>query len=161
FSWQANSKLSFYSNSGLNYSRMSDRSGETGLERSGFNYMVYLGGNYKLPKDFRLSWNGSYNSPYISLQGKGSPNYYYGLNLTKSMLKRKLNITLNANSFIEKNKTRKSYTETATFRNENTSIFPARRIGISVSYTFGQMKEQIKKAQRSISNNDVKGGGGE
>ena len=75
------------------------------------------------------------------------------------MLKRKLNISLNANSFIEKNRTRKSYTETATFRNENTYIYPARRIGLSVSYTFGQMKEQIKKAQRSISNNDVKAGG--
>jgi len=159
FSWQANSKLSFYSNASLGYSRMSDRTGETGLQSSGINYNVYLGGNYKLPKEFRISWNGSYNSPYISLQGKGSPFYYYGLNLTKSMLKRKLNISLNANSFIEKNRTRKSYTETATFRNENTYIYPARRIGLSVSYTFGQMKEQIKKAQRSISNNDVKAGG--
>jgi len=161
FSWQTNSNLSFYSNASLNYSRMSDRSGETGLERSGFNYQIYLGGNYNLPKDFRLGWNGSYNSPYISLQSKGSPFYYYGLNLTKSMFKHKLNITLNANSFIEKNRTYKSHTETATFRNENTSIYPARRIGISVSYTFGQMKEQIKKAQRSISNNDVKTGGRE
>ena len=34
-----------------------------------------------------------------------------------------------------------------------------RQFGISVSFRFGEMKAQIKKAQRSINNDDNMGGG--
>jgi hypothetical protein len=34
------------------------------------------------------------------------------------------------------------------------------RFGISVSYRIGELKASVKKAARSISNDDVKGGGG-
>ena len=35
----------------------------------------------------------------------------------------------------------------------------AQSFGISVSYRFGEMKDQIKKVQKTIQNDDVIGGG--
>ena len=40
------------------------------------------------------------------------------------------------------------------------SKYSRQRFGISVSYRIGELKASVKKAARSISNDDVKGGGG-
>ena len=39
-------------------------------------------------------------------------------------------------------------------------VIKGRYFGFTASYRFGEMKAQIKKAQRGISNDDVKGGEG-
>lgn len=38
--------------------------------------------------------------------------------------------------------------------------YPNRYYGFSISYRFGELKASVKKAARSIDNDDVKGGGG-
>ena len=40
------------------------------------------------------------------------------------------------------------------------SKYPSRYYGFSISYRLGELKASVKKAARSIDNDDVKGGGG-
>jgi hypothetical protein len=129
------------------------------IDNKGFTYGSFLGASYTLPKNFRLNANGGFTSPSVSLQGTSNGFYYYSLSLTKSFLQRKLNITANANGFLQKYIQFKSTTETDTYRSENIFTRQSPRFGINVSYTFGQMKEQIKKVQRGITNDDLKTGG--
>lgn len=46
-----------------------------------------------------------------------------------------------------------------TFRAWSKNSYPSRRYGISISWRFGELKTQVKKTQRSITNDDVKAGG--
>ena len=43
---------------------------------------------------------------------------------------------------------------------KSSSKYPSRYYGLSISYRIGELKASVKKAARSIDNNDVKGGGG-
>ena len=158
--WQINPKLNFYTNLNVSYTYYKSGIAEIG-NRDGWRYGTSFGGNYTLPWDLRLNFNGNYNSPWVMLQGRGAPFYYYGMSLTKRLLNNKLNVSLRANEFFEKYKSNSGYTETASFRSDYVRKYPARYLGISVSYSFGEMKADIKKARRGISNDDVKSGGGE
>lgn len=46
-----------------------------------------------------------------------------------------------------------------TFTSKSTNYMYNRMFRLYVSYQFGQMKDQIKKARRTIRNEDLKGGG--
>ena len=161
FRWQVTKDFNWYFNGNSRYSYYSFIQNEMKTENKGFNYGAFLGASYTLPKNFRVNTNGGYMSPSVSLQGTSNGFYYYSLSLTKSFLQRKLNITANANGFLEKFIRFKSTTETDTYRSENIFTRQSPRFGINISYTFGQMKEQIKKAARGITNDDLKTGGGE
>ncbi len=158
--WQVTKDFNWYFNGNTRYTYYSFMLNEKKTENQGFNYGAFLGASYTLPKNFRLNSNGGYMSPSVSLQGKSNGFYYYSLSLTKSFLQRKLNISATANGFLEKFVSFKSTTETDTYKSENIFTRKSPRFGISISYTFGQMKEQIKKAERGIENDDVKTGGG-
>lgn len=48
----------------------------------------------------------------------------------------------------------------ANFWQENTYRYSRQRFGLSVSYRIGELQASVKKAARSIENDDVKGGEG-
>lgn len=157
--WQVTKDFNWYFNGFARYSYYSYQLNNKIIDNKGFTYGSFLGASYTLPKNFRLNANGGFTSPSVSLQGTSNGFYYYSLSLTKSFLQRKLNITANANGFLQKYIQFKSTTETDTYRSENIFTRQSPRFGINVSYTFGQMKEQIKKVQRGITNDDLKTGG--
>lgn len=116
---------------------------------------------HTLPLKLRLSLNGGGSTPYISLQGKGSGYQYYGLSLNRSFLKEdRLSVNLYCNNIFEKYRSYNNHTEGANFVSKSSSKWPSRSFGVSVSYRIGELKASVKKAARSISNDDVKGGGG-
>ena len=157
--WQATPKLSLNFNGDLSYIHY--KANIAGVDdKDGFQYGLFMGGNYKLPLNFTFNFNGRYSSPWVSLQGNYSPWYYYGVSLNKAFLNKKLNVALRANGFLQKNMTRTNSVETASFLSNSERTYPFRSFGLSITYRFGQMKEQIKTAQRSIKNDDVKSGGG-
>ncbi|NLO71573.1 MAG: TonB-dependent receptor [Porphyromonadaceae bacterium] len=158
--WQITQKLSVNLNASMSYNIYDTGIPEIG-RREGFQYQFYSGANYTLPWDLYLSANGGYSSPWIALQGQYSPWYYYGASLTKQLLNNKMNISLRASQMFEKYRVSTNFTETPTFRSENTNHYPFRNISLSVSYRFGEMKEQIQRTRRGISNDDVKSEGGE
>lgn len=128
------------------------------LENDGFRGNVYSNLQFNLPQNFRVNLYGGYYSPWITLQGKGGSQYFTGLNLSKDFLKRKLTVTLTANSPFWKTMKYESTREDETFKTKDINSWRARDFGIRISYTFGNLKGQIKKVRRGISNDDLKSG---
>ena len=127
---------------------------------SGFNGNLFLNAQQTLPWDLRFSLYGGGSTPYISLQGKGSSYSYYGFSLSRSFLKEKrLSVSINTSNLFHKYLTFKNETVTDTFRSWSESKQQQRSFGLNISWRFGELKAQVKKAARSITNDDVLSGG--
>lgn len=135
----------------------------TGLHTKNHGFEGNLFGSFQqtLPGDIRLSLNGGGGSPHISLQGEGSSFYYYAIGLSRSFLKEKrLTVSINTSNLFNKYISFKNNISTSTFRSSNITKMPMRYYGFNISWRFGELKAQVKKAARSINNDDLKGGGG-
>lgn len=129
---------------------------KTRERNSGFTAWVWGGFKQELPWKLDLNlWFGG-NSKNIQLQGKGTRNYYYGGTLTRSFLKEKrLDVMIVARNFIGSHRHYRSSTLTEGFRTLSESEKDPRAVGIAVRYRFGALKASMKKAKRTIQNNDV------
>lgn len=138
------------------------RSDEAFLKQSnnGFQGNLFLNAQQTLPWDLRFSLYGGGNSPNISLQGKGSSISYYGFSLSRSFLKEKrLSVSLNTSNLFHKYLTFKNETVTDTFRSWSKSKLQQQSYGLNISWRFGELKAQVKKANRTINNDDLLSGG--
>lgn len=158
--WNATPKTRIYVNGRGNYSDM--RSEAQGLHNSGWNGSFYGGVQHTLPWKIRLSLNGGGSTPYISLQGKGSGYSYYGLGLSRSFLKEeRLSLSIYCNNVLEKYRTHSNQTVGDNFMSKSSGKYPSRYFNFSVSYRIGKLQASVKKAARSINNDDVKAAGGQ
>lgn len=159
FNWNATPKTRIYANASVEYMRL--KSPAQGLENSGWFGFVYGGVQHTFPLDLRVSLNLMGQTPYISLQDKGSSYFDYNLSVNRSFLKEKrLTLSVFAGSFFDKYRKYDNTTTGNGFRSESSNRYPSRRFGMSISYRIGELKASVKKAARSIENDDVKGGEG-
>ena len=127
---------------------------------AGWAAFAYGGAQQTLPKDWNISLNFYAYTPSIMLQGRGSSYSNYTLSIQKSWMKKRLNLTLSASNFLKKYKTFDYQTTDTYFEAANWSKSVAQRFAVTVSYRIGELKASVRKAERSISNDDVKSGGG-
>lgn len=153
--WNVTSALRVYANLSGSYSRYDDGQG---LKNDGWDMFTYGGAQLSLPKDWRFSFNIFYMTPPVSLQGKDGNWMDYGLNVSKSFMKKRLTVSAFAQTPFKEYWRNSSFVETPTFRSDDWSMNPVRRYGVSVSFRIGELKAGVKKANRSISNDDVKSG---
>lgn len=157
--WNPGSTTRISLNAGGSYADFKSR--ELNTSNSGFNGDLFANVQQTLPWELRFSVYGGGSTPYISLQGKGSSYYYYGMSLSRSFLKEKrLNISLFSNNMFNKYVSYSNETYTDTFRSWSHNKSYALGYGVSISWRFGELKTQVKKTARSIQNDDVKAGGG-
>jgi len=156
--WQPSKLLRINGNGSGGYVNMSTNDG-SGLKNKGANYGFQAGVQYTLPYELKWSMNGGYYSPNVSLQGNYSGYYYYNASLSHDFFKKKLNVNLRASNFITNSRSSNSSMSTAEYKSNSTYTYVYRNFGVTVVYSFGKLKEQIKKVQRTIENSDVKGGG--
>ncbi|GAP72428.1 TonB-dependent receptor [Candidatus Symbiothrix dinenymphae] len=156
--WSPNQKFRIYGNFSCQYSNIESK--QYNLQNEGFSGNAYSGIQYTLPKDFTLNVHEYYQTPWLQLQGKGSAYYGYGLSVSKSLLKKKLtfrafidNPFTNRMKSTSTTKTSDFVMESTNWRNQNT------RFGLNINFRFGEMKAQIKKVSRGISNDDNMSGG--
>lgn len=123
---------------------------------TGWNFGLHGGLQFFLPWQLRLNFNGGYWSPYIGLQSRGDHNYYYSASLQRSFLKNRLTASISAHSFAELYQTNSYTVTTDTYTRHTDMRNRALNVSFSVSYTFGEMREQIRKVSRSITNDDMK-----
>ena len=154
--WNATKNTRVYMNNRLSYTDMSD--GGT-LKNHGWDLFVYGGAQQTFPKDWRLSFNIYAYTPGVTLQGRRSSFSYYQLGIQKSWLKNRLNLTLSATNFLKKYKTFNSTTNDTFFHADSWSKSIDQSFSLSISYRIGELRASVRKAERSISNDDVKGGG--
>ena len=138
------------------------KSDETFLKQSnnGFQGNLFLNAQQTLPWDLRFSLYGGGSSPNISLQAKSASFSYYGFSLSRSFLKEKrLTVSLNTSNLFHKYLTFKSETVTDTFRSWSKTRQVQQSYGLNISWRFGELKAQVKKANRTINNDDLLSGG--
>lgn len=155
------SKTSLMLNANVNYAHRSNSSLD--IRSHGWGGYVFFRVRQQLPWDLALTGNISiYQSTpdlYDINKTPLSDNIYYGLELQKSFLKEKrLNVSLSIrNPFGRairlyesepKNAGYTGYTRSYNYNNANV-------LSISASYRFGSLNAQVRKTDKSISNDDV------
>lgn len=155
--WSPNQKIRLYSNMSGRYTDMKSRISPD--RNHGFSGNIWGGAQYSFPKSLRFYVNFGGSTPYISLQGEGSSYFFHSFSISKGFMKDKLNFRAYAQNPFQKNNEWKNKTWTDDFFRESVNTNRMRRFGFSVSFRFGEMKEQIKKARRGINNDDSMGGG--
>jgi outer membrane receptor protein involved in Fe transport len=150
-------KVNLNTNLGGNYTIL-ESNDSRGLKNEGFSYNGSLSVRVNAWKDGNITAYGGLYSPRVSLQGKSSSYYYTSFNFSQELLKKKLTATVSVSDPFRK---RMEYTTTyndPSFTQSSTSYSYNRQVRISLSYRFGQMKGEIKRARRGIKNEDVKAG---
>ncbi|MBR5542154.1 MAG: TonB-dependent receptor [Bacteroides sp.] len=127
---------------------------------NGFFGNLFLNAQQTLPWNLRFSLYGGGTTPYIHLQGKGSSYMYYGFSLSRSFLKEKrLSVSINTSNLFHKYMTFKNETMSNTFHSWYESKDQQQSFGLNISWRFGELKAQVKKANRTINNDDLMSGG--
>jgi outer membrane receptor protein involved in Fe transport len=159
--WSPTAAIRLYANSSANYSYFYFSKNDATQEKDGFSYSIWAGAQFSLPLAFRINANGGYYTPQISFETQTSPYYFHSLGVSKEFFKKKLNVSLRLQEPFRKNQKYDMTTfKEDVYKMQNIMTYPARRVELSVNFRFGEMKEQIKKIERGIQNDDVKSGGG-
>jgi len=154
---QMNKSVRFNLNGSATYIKLSTDDG-SGLANSGMRYTLTSGAQLTLPLELKLNLYGGYYSAGIALQGSNPSFHYSGLSLGKDFLKKKMTISIRMQDPFESTKKLKFKTQTNLYYQRIDMVMPGRYYGLNVSYRFGEMKEQVKKAKRTINNDDLKAG---
>ena len=132
------------------------------LELSRWHSYIYGNLRQKLPWKLNLTVGGSRDigRRLNGLYGYYSPYDYYYLSLQRSFLKEgRLTVNVTANCpFGNKYDDFKAYVVQGDYLSEGHHYGRRRSAYISVSYRFGKLNASVKKASRSINNDDVEGG---
>ena len=144
-----------YSSANIGYNVIS--SAVLDQKNSGWNGHFMLGAQQTIFWDMRLSANLFANTKRYSLQGWSSGFSVVALGLTKSFLEEKLNVSVEGFTNIKGGAKAEfqTYSEGSGFTTEGFFAVPVRRIGLELTYRFGKNNFQVKKAQRTITNDDV------
>jgi outer membrane receptor for ferrienterochelin and colicin len=150
-------KVNIYFNGSANYTKLQANNGYD-ISNKGFSFNGYLGGKITLWKDGAFNINAGAFSSSIMLQGKSSTYYYTGFGLSQYLLKRKMMLSLYTNDPFWRSKDYIYNLKDPTFYTHNVYTDLSRMARFSVTFNFGKMDLQVKKAQRGIQNDDVKSG---
>ena len=116
--------------------------------------------NFNLPWKLRFSLSGGGSSPQVNYKETGVSWYFYYAALSRGFLKNdQLTVSLSVeNPFEEYHTYRWRTWEDNVYDNRFEARNYARTFRISVSWRFGEMKAEVKKAERGITNDDLKKG---
>jgi hypothetical protein len=143
---------------GLNY-RNIESNNNTGLKNSGWSNS----GNFNLKltpwKNATLLASAGTSDRTIQLEGIGGRWSWSNIAYQHDFLNKKLKIEARVNGPFTKYRHYKSEQFNPDFYSWNSYRNPSRSLNFKLTYNFGQMKDQVKKARRSIQNDDLKQGG--
>lgn len=155
--WNATPLTRIYMNGWGTYQDL--RSDAMKLRNSGWSGGMYGGVQHSFPWKLRFSANLYANSRSITLQGKGSSYIGYTFTVNRAFLKDKLTVSAYASDIFDSKKTFENETISANFIDRSKYVAERSRFGIRISYRLGQLKAAVKKASRTIRNDDVMSGG--
>lgn len=138
------------------------RVGFNSLKSSGLDYRnhgwqgnINAGWTYSPEKIGDFSIYGGYSTPNIALQGKNSGWYYYQASASRAFLADKsLKLTLYGRNFFQSTigfKNTLSTHDVMTITHYNARAWA---VGMSIEWSFGNYKGQVKQLATSIENND-------
>lgn len=157
--WNITPVLTFQINGSVNFTSI--RAGHDGMSNHGWNGRY--GGNisYTGPWSVKYSLYGGHNTGSVQLQGHYGDWHYYGIGISRSFLRNDaLTVAVNAGNFLTKYSSFHSSIETGTTRYASTWHNRQWSVGVSVSWNFGHLSEQVKKTEADLDNDDTKSTGG-
>ena len=163
-SYRPNAKVNIYLNSRVNYNIIK---ADKRLDRrnEGFNAGGNLGARFVFWKGGSVSANAGGSTPWIMLQGKNSGYYYTQFGVTQKVLKDKMDIGCYISDPFWNKVYYKSDYDDPTYTQHSENYRYGQTVRVSVTWRFGKMQTQVKKARRGISNDDQRsgdeGGGGQ
>lgn len=161
-SWSLSPKMRLTVNASVSYLDIrGNASADEWMTNHGFSGRLFTNLQYTLPKDFKLSAGFGGMSKNYTLLGTRGGFSFHSFSLAKSFLSDKLTFNVAAINPFQKELKFKTKERTRDYVFENVGINKNQSVNFSVSYRFGEMKSQIKKALRSINNDDAMSGGGQ
>lgn len=127
------------------------------FSNEGFQGNVFAFASYTLPKEFRTRVNVGYTSPWIQLQGQSNNFIYSSFSVSKDFFDKKLTVSTQISNPWRKYRDWEQNFNTSQFVQSSHQQNFYRHYSISFSYRFGKLDGGVKKNQRGINNDDVKG----
>lgn len=151
-------KLTFSLNASGNYSKYDAKNG-SGLRNEGWNYSGFLNISTQPWKNGNIYLSGGLWSGYFGLQSKGSMGGYHAIGVSHGFLNKKLILSLSASNPFKGRHIYKYSSFGPGYYQWGESNNPYRSFRINLTWRFGKMQAQVKKARRGIQNDDMKSGG--
>ena len=133
------------------------KSYRTGDHNSGFGGRVFGMLRHEFPAKIKFNLGFGKNWNRVNLQGTGEGFLFYFGSLSRSFLKDdRLTVEVHAFNIFNSDHTFSNTIETANFLSRNDiTVHGMGRVGIGLSWRFGSLKATVKKAARTIENDDV------
>jgi hypothetical protein len=146
-------QLSF--NGMLSYVNIRGEYIDQSFQNDGFRTSLRLSSTYQITDDLRSGLNLNYTSPVFYLQGKSNAYPTFSMNISKQFFKKKLSVFASVNNPFAKYFNIKNNNNTPEFAQNSFSQVYYRTFVLNVSYSFGKLKESLKRAKKSIKNEDI------
>jgi outer membrane receptor protein involved in Fe transport len=156
-SYPFTTKLNFNMGGNMNYVWLQGLVSGIDTKNEGLQGYAYGNLSYKLPSLWRFGINYSYNSPTVGLQRNARHSSYSAFSGSKDIIKDVLTISGNISNPFQKFVKRANETVGANFVQSSYYEYYFRRFQFSLNWKFGKLKDDLKKNQRGISNDDVSG----
>ena len=136
--------------------RVQYRSVLPGVGNSGWQGSIRAKVEQELPLGLTLGASASYSSRDIMVQGRGAHNFGYNISLYKQFLNRRLSVCIDADSFIPVWYRQTRDTFASQYRAASWMRTFHASFSVSVRYTFGRLRGEVKESSLSLGNEDVK-----
>ena len=152
--WTAGPKTRIYTNSSFGYGWFS--SDELSQDNQGWNWNVMAGLQQTLPADMLLSANLVGGGRTWNLQGWRTGFKMAVLGLSKGFFADKLRVSGQfVTNFGRGGMEIESFARGRDYETVSKVVLPIRQAGLNLTYTFGKQGFQVKKARKSITNDDL------
>ncbi len=159
--WMAHEKTNIMLNGSVGYNYF--KSKELDLKNDGFSGSMYLNVTQYLPWSLELScYAGMWGGGTYDVYGhRSSTTFFHGLGLQRSFLSEdRLTVQLSASNPFKKYNTYSQNIDQGDVTGWSRGRYAQHSFDISVSFRFGSLKASVKRANNSIQNDDLIGGGG-
>lgn len=126
-----------------------------GQRNRGFCGGLYIHFSQRLGKTWRFTFGGGYGRPEPTLGTDSFHHYFYDMKVAKTFLNDRLTVGLRFQHIFSPYLTLTTHDAYADFQAADTRRRLERKAGLSVSYRFGGLKNTVRKALRSIRNDDL------
>ena len=156
--WTPFTGTSFTLNASMRYARITLPT--PSLKNSGCGGGIYFDWEQKLPWELTLSTSlgGEYGNRIYDPYAIEGHWFYYDFTLTRHFFKDKLTVSLSAESPFNKERSSTYRIVQGDYTGYERSVMKPKCFGIRLSWKFGKLKASVKKAVRSIQNDDLVGG---
>ena len=157
--WTPFTGTSFTLNASMRYARITLPT--PAIKNSGCGGDIYFNWEQKIPWELTLttSIGGEYGNRIYNPYAIEGHWFYYDFTLTRRFFKDKLTVSLSAESPFIKERSSTYRIVRGDYTGYERSVMKPKCFGIRLSWNFGKLKASVKKAERSIQNDDLVGGG--